>query len=102
MALAGNRVGCRLDAGENVEIEEAVVERRDQRIRHGMREPGEMVVGARGIDDDEIMAVLDGGERVDEGGEFNRFVVVKTLRASARDAKMQGHPQLGAALAGPE
>ena len=39
---------------EQVEIEEAVVERRDQRIGQGMREARQRGVGARRVDHDEI------------------------------------------------
>ena len=59
MADPGQREARRIDRAEHVEIDEAVVERRDQRVGHRMREPHEVGVGARRINDDEIMGVLD-------------------------------------------
>ena len=56
VALAGHREGRGIDRAEHVEIDEAVVERRDQRVGHRMGEPHQVAVGARRVDDDEIVA----------------------------------------------
>jgi hypothetical protein len=55
-------VAHRIDAGEHVEIDEAVVHRGYQGIGDPVRQPVEEGVGARRVDDDEIMALLDFGE----------------------------------------
>ena len=82
VALAGDRIGGRVDGAEHVEVDEAVVERRDQRIGHGMGEPREIAVGARRIDDDEIVRLLDRADRLGKAGELDRLVLVELERGS--------------------
>ena len=89
VAGAGDREGHRIDRAEHVEIDKAVVKRRDQRIGHRMREPHEIAVVTRRIDNDEIMGVFD---RVDRGGEIvelRRFVVRDQRAVGARYAVMR-------------
>lgn len=57
----------RIDRDEHVEVDESVVERRDQRVGHRMGQPHQISVVAGRIDDDEIVRVLDG---IDRGGEL--------------------------------
>ena len=60
------------------------------------------VSDAGGIDDDEIVGLLDGGERVDEAGEFDRLVVVELLSRAARDAVMLRRGKRAAGVLGPD
>ena len=63
VALAGDRERRGVDGADHVEIDKAVVEGGDQRIRHGMGEPREIAVGARRIDDHEVVRPLDRADR---------------------------------------
>jgi len=67
MAGARHRKSHRVDSREHVEIDEAVVERCDQRIGHRMRKPHQIAVVPRRIDDNEIVRVFD---RIDGGSKF--------------------------------
>ena len=96
MADPGQHEARRIDRAEHVEIDEAVVERRDQRVGHRMREPHEVGIGARRIDDHEIMGALDRAHRLGEGAEFLRFDLVKAQAATACDAIMRGELELDA------
>ena len=49
----------------------------------------EVAVGARRVDDDEIVRVLDRGDGVGEAGEFLRLVLVDLEAVAARDAEMR-------------
>ena len=101
MAGAGDGEGRRIDGAQHVEIDKAVVERRDQRIGHRVRQPHQIAVVAGRIDDDEIMGVLD---RVDGGGEvveLGRLVVGDERAIRARDAIMRRHFELEAGVLGP-
>ena len=89
VARAGDREGRGIDGAEHVEIDEAVVERRDQRVGHRMREPHQVGVGARRIDHDEVVDVLDRVDRLGEAGELGRLVLVEPRacrRARCRNA----------------
>ena len=77
MALAGDRIGGRVDGAEHIEIDEAVVERGNQRVGHGMREPREIAVGAGRVDDDEIVRLLDRADRLGKARELDRLVLVE-------------------------
>lgn len=65
----------RIDRDEHVEVDESVVERRDQRVGHRMGQPHQISVVAGRIDDDEIVRVLDGIDRGGELVELGRLIV---------------------------
>src|SRR5262249_3958235 len=66
-----------VDAAEQVEVKEAVVQGRDQRIRQGMRQPRQRSIGTRRINDDEI-AIPEFPKRA---AQAVRFVVAPCNRA---------------------
>ena len=55
MADAGHLEVVRIDGAEDVEVDEAVVQRRNQRIRQRMRERRQISVMAGTVDDDEVV-----------------------------------------------
>jgi hypothetical protein len=88
VAFAHDRIGFRIDGAEHAEIHEAVVERRDQRIRHGMGEAGEVVVDAGCVDNNEIVGLLDHGQDIDKPGKLDGLVLVEFLGRAAWHAVM--------------
>jgi hypothetical protein len=88
VADPGQRVSLRIDGAKHVEINEAVVERRDQGDRHRMRALHEIGVRAGRINQHEIMAVFDLGDGVCEGREFRRLVLVGTHPFDTVDIEM--------------
>ena len=87
---------------EHVEIDEAVVERRDQRIRHRMREPHQVGVVAGRIDDDEVVGLLDRADRLGEAAELRCLVLVDPQTVEPRAMqKCVGNFQLDARRAPP-
>ena len=101
MALAGHRIGRGVDGSEHVEIEEAVVDRRHQRIGHRVRQPHQVAVGTRGIDHDEIEGPLDRAHRVHELLEFGGFIVGDLHGLAELDAAMHGNFEIEAGAARP-
>jgi hypothetical protein len=91
----------RIDQPENVEIDHAVVERRDQRIGHGVGEAGEKRVRAGGIDDDEVAGILDRLDGRRECGELAGLVVVEPHALAERHAMMARQFQRAADAACP-
>src|SRR5476649_758879 len=63
VALADDRIGRGVDGAEHVEVEEAVVDRRHQRVGHRVRKTHQIAVGPRSIDHDEIECTLDRAHR---------------------------------------
>ena len=101
MALAGHRIGRGVDGAQHVEIEEAVVDRRHQRIGHRVRQAHQITVGARGIDHDEIECPLDRAHRIHELLKFGRFVVGDLHGLAELDAAMHGNFEIEAGAARP-
>jgi len=66
-----------------------------------MRQPCEVRVGSRRVDDYEIVVLLDRGDRIGELGGFDRLVVIELERRSARDAGVGGDLQSEAGALGP-
>src|SRR5262249_14993617 len=64
----------------------AVVQRRYQRIRHRMREPRQVAVGAGRVDHYEVVGVLDAGYRVGEAAELDRLVFLDLRPVATFDA----------------
>ena len=101
VAFAGDGEVGRVERREHVEVDEAVVERRDQRVGHRVREPHQIGVVAGRIDDHDIVAVLDGADRAREAGEFLRLVGLDRIAFGARDAIMRRQFELDAGALGP-
>src|SRR6266403_610407 len=101
MALAGHRVGFRIDGAEHVKIEEAVVDRRHQGVGHRMREPHQITVRTRGVDHDKIKGPLDRAHGVRELLEFARFVLGDLHGLAELDAAMHGDFEIEAGAARP-
>jgi len=66
-----------------------------------MREPRQVGIGTRRVDDDEVVALLDRGDRIGELGGFDRLVVVELEGCSARDASVGRDLQIEAGALGP-
>ena len=88
MALAGHRIGRRIDRAEHVEIQKAVVDRRHQRVGHRMRQTHQIAVGPRRIDDDEIECPLHRADGVHELKKLRRFIVGDLHGVAKLDAAM--------------
>jgi hypothetical protein len=73
----------------NIKIEEAVVERRNQRVGHGMGEAREVGVRTRGINHDEVLPMFDLGDRAGKTRELGVFVLIAARAFSACDAEMK-------------
>ena len=83
MALAGHGIGRGVDGSQHVEIEEAVIDRRHQRVGHRVRQAHQVAIRPGRIDDDEIEGALDRAHGVHELLELGVFVV-GNLHASRR------------------
>jgi hypothetical protein len=66
-----------------------------------MDKSGEMIVGACGIDHDEVVVLLDSRERIDEAAKLDGLVLVRVLRRSARHAEMRRKGEITAGTLGP-
>src|SRR4029079_1827663 len=86
---------------EHVEIEEAVVDRRHQRVGHRMRQAHQIGVGTRRIDDDEIEGALDGAHRLHKLLELGIFIVRDLHRLAELDAVVHGDFEVEAGAARP-
>ena len=77
VGVLGDRAALRtvvVDAREHVDVDEAVVERRNQRVGQRMGEPHQIGIVGRRVDDDELVVVLDGADRLGEQRELMRLV----------------------------
>jgi len=101
MALTDHRECRRIDMAEHVEVDKAVVERRDQRVGHGMGKAREIAVGSRRVDHDKVVGILDRGDRLRKTRKFDRLVFVELERRPVRDAKMHRDCQAEARALGP-
>ena len=90
-----------IEGGEHVKVEEAVVDRRDQGVGHGMSEPHQKGVIPRRIDYHEIMRALkraDGGREV---GDLGPLVGFHRAGLSALDTIMRRQLELYARALSP-
>ena len=94
MAGAGDREGRGIHRAKHVEVDEAVVEWRDQRIGHRMGEPHQVAVVAGRVDDHEVMAVLERVHRLGERAELRHLVVDDLVAIGAGDAVVRGKIEL--------
>src|SRR5581483_128835 len=101
VAGSGNLKGHRIHGREHVEIEETVVERRDQRVGDEMREPHQVAVLWRRVDDDEIRTSLRSRDGVLEGIELGPLVPVDARSFTAIDADVLGLLQTHSEALGP-
>ena len=86
---------CGIDAREEIEIDEAVVHRRDQRVGRRMRLTGQKRIAARRVDDDEVEFLFLLRQ---EFGEMSAVVgrgLVERLRLRAVEGKRDGHREPG-------
>jgi hypothetical protein len=99
-ARAQDRPGAPVDMGDNIEIDEAVVDRRDQRVGVGMRQPRQIAVGSRAVHH-QIVGLLR--QLADDRLEphpvlLHRRFAVDVLRRCQEE--VPGHRQRGAGLQG--
>src|SRR5882724_3726922 len=88
MALAGHRIGGGIDGPQHIEIEEAVVDRRDQRVGHRMRKAHQIAVGSRRIDHDEVERPFDDADGIHELLELGVLVLRDLHGLAELDAAM--------------
>lgn len=100
MADAGHGKGVGGDAGQHVEIDEAVVKRRNQRVGHEVRQPRQKRVLARRIDDYSVVAVGEPGDGVGKL-RVRGDLVLGARNVQLLEADMGGRGRLLAALACP-
>ena len=79
--------GGRVEAGEHVEVDEAVVHRGDQGVGGGVREPRVGRVGAGTVDDD----IVGAGELGERRGEA-ALLLGLGLGAAVERARLEHHP----------
>ena len=101
MAFAGYGIGRGVDRPEDVEIEEAVVDRRHQCIGHRMRQTHQITIRPRGIDDDEIERPLDRANGIHELLKFGSLVVGDLHGVAKFDAAMHREFEVEAGAARP-
>ena len=101
LRMLDDLVADRIDAGEHVEIDKAVVHRRDQRVGDAMRQPVEERVGARRVDHHEIVAGLDVGEAFGEAAELFAFGIDHRFTLRRRHMEMLRQRQRDAGAARP-
>ena len=100
MPHIGNLERGRIDGPEHVEIQETVIERSDQRIRHRVREPHQIRVVAGRIDHNKVASVLDFVDRGREVCELDCLVLVDPCALAACDCVMLRHFQRDAGAFG--
>ena len=101
MAFAGHRIGLGIDGAEDVEIKETVIDRRHQRIRHRMRKPHQVAVGAGRIDHNEIEGVFNGADRIRELQQLGILVIGDVHGQPGLDAAMHRQLEFDTGAAGP-
>ena len=101
LRMLDDLVADRIDAGEHIEIDKAVVHRGDQRVGDAMRQPVEERVGARRIDHHEIVAGLDVGEAFGEAAEFLALGIDHRFAFRRRHMEMLRQRQRNAGAARP-
>ena len=88
MADPGDRQRNRIECRQHVEVEKAVVQRRDQGVGDRMGEPHQVAVVRGRIDHDEVMAILRCGNGSLESGAFGRLVFLHDGAFDACDAEV--------------
>ena len=101
VALAGDGEIGRIERGEHVEIDEAVVERRHQRIGHRVREAHQIAVMAGRIDHHHVVGVFDRTDRLGKVIELFRLVRFHRIAFGAADDEMRRQFELDAGALGP-
>jgi hypothetical protein len=81
-----------VEPGEEIEIEEAIVQRRHQRIGMGMADARETGIAARRIDDDKV-AILELGQRRGEAGAILGRRHGRGIQTAGLDRDMAGKRQ---------
>src|SRR5579883_59447 len=66
-----------------------------------MRQPGQVIVGSRRVDHDEIEGALDVGQCVGEAGKLDGFVLIKLAGRAGGNAEVGRHLEAAAATLGP-
>ena len=82
--------GRRIDAAQHVEIDIGIVERRYQRIGHGMGQPHQVAVMARRVDNDEIVFVFNALHHFGKTAQLLRLVFEGAVMAAAHQMVMGG------------
>ena len=101
MAHLARLAGHRVDLGQHVDVDQAVIDRSDQRIGQGMGEAREVGVEAGRVDDEEIGAVLHLAHRLLEQAELGALVLAQGIPTRQRQMKMGGVGDGEAVLPGP-
>ena len=94
MAGFDRLAGVGIDARQDIEIDQAVIDRRHQRIGQRMGQPRQIGVKARRVDDQEIDAVLDLADRLAEQVELGLVVFLDRVAPGRRQVEMRGVRQL--------
>ena len=94
-------VADRIDAREHVEIDEAVVHRRDQRVGDAVGETAEECVRTGRVDHDEIVVVLDLGEAIHQLAQFVALGLGDRVLDGRRHVEVARHGERNALVARP-
>src|SRR6185312_16121377 len=76
-------------ACQDIEVDEAVIDRRYQDVRHRMAEPHPVGIVARRIDDHEIESLAKPVDDLGEGGEFARLDLADDLALAELHREMR-------------
>ena len=90
VALPADGISGGIHGADHVQIQKAVIQRRDERIRHGMGEASEIAVGAWRIHDDKIVRSLDRADGLREACKFDALVFVQFQRRAPGHAEVYG------------
>lgn len=78
-----------MHAREHVDVDEALVNGRNQRVGKRMRKPHQAGIACRRIDHHEFVGMLDRRDCFGERGEFHRFVIAHIIGSAAIERMVQ-------------
>jgi hypothetical protein len=94
VTLADHSKRACIDCADDIQVDKAVIERRNEGIGHGVGKPGQVAVGAGRVHHHEIVGLLDRTHRLRKTGELDRLVLIELEPGAARDAKMHRYLEI--------
>jgi hypothetical protein len=101
VTISRHGIGLGIDGSEHVEIQEAVIDRRHQRVGHGMCKPHQIAVDAGRIDHDEVKGPLHRADGVHELLQLGVFILGDLHGPTELDAAVHRELEIKAGAARP-
>lgn len=101
MAGAGDGKAGGIDVSEDIEVDEAVVQRRDQGVGHRMNQPHQEVILAGGVDHDGVAGLRQTFDRLSQGlAACGALVGIRAVEIAV-ETGMRGDADVAADQLGP-